>query len=302
MAAEHNTNRDLHFKVSFMYLVMFILEFFDIDEEIVEILPTEEITIKTGKKVNLFHDFNDMKLLTRSGKILLFEFKKYNVLTADLKQLYGYWSRLSCKYEQEIIPFLITISKKGSINFYKNKVLKFFPPIFRTKLHNQEKYLNMIRDKLNNNKHLTLKESAFLSIAPLFEVGCDEGELVEEICHYIKNKKEYINSKVYEGLIIGMYLNIIEYVDEDKQENLMEMIDLMSTLTGEFGKIRQEGKAEGMAEGILEGKAEGKAEGIAEGKVKGAREVIIPLLEVYSIEALSPIINKSISEIREILK
>ena len=215
-----------------------------------------------------------MKLLTRSGKILLFEFKKYNVLTADLKQLYEYWSRLSCKYEQEIIPFLITISKKGSISFYKNKVLKFFPPIFRTKLHNQEKYLNMIRDKLNNNKHLTLKESAFLSIAPIFEVGCDEGELVEEICHYIKNKKEYINSKVYEGLIIGMYLNIIEYVDEDKQENLMEMIDLMPTLTGEFGKIRQESK------------------------VECAKKIIVPLLKVYSMEELSGILDMSVSEIR----
>ena len=298
MAAEHNTNRDLHFKVSFMYLVMFILEFFDIDEEIVEILPTEEITIKAGKKVSLFHDFNDMKLLTRSGKILLFEFKKYNVLTADLKQLYEYWSRLSCKYEQEIIPFLITISKKGSINFYKNKILKFFPPIFRTKLHNQEKYLNMIRDKLNNNKHLTLKESAFLSIAPIFEVGCDEGELVEEICHYIKNKKEYINSKVYEGLIIGMYLNIIEYVDEDKQENLMEMIDLMPTLTGEFGKIRQDARDEGLTQGLNQG----LTQGLTQGRVEGAKKIIVPLLEVHSIEELSGILDMSVSEIREILK
>ena len=60
----------------------------------------------------------------------------------------------------------------------------------------------------------------------------------------------------------------------------------MSEIMGVFGKIRQEGKAEGMAEG----------------KVKGAREVIIPLLEVYSMEELSGILDMSVFEIREILK
>ena len=52
----------------------------------------------------------------------------------------------------------------------------------------------------------------------------------------------------------------------------------MSEIIGVFGKIRQEGK------------------------VEGAREVIVPLLEFYSIEELSPIINMSVFEIREILK
>ena len=52
----------------------------------------------------------------------------------------------------------------------------------------------------------------------------------------------------------------------------------MSEIIGVFGKIRQEGK------------------------VEGAKKIIIPLLEFYSIEELSLLINKSVFEIREILK
>ena len=56
----------------------------------------------------------------------------------------------------------------------------------------------------------------------------------------------------------------------------------MSEIIGVFGKIRQESKAEGM--------------------VEGARKIIIPLLEVYSMEELSGILDMSVFEIREILK
>ena len=56
----------------------------------------------------------------------------------------------------------------------------------------------------------------------------------------------------------------------------------MSEIIGVFGKIRPDGKAEG--------------------KVEGARGVIVPLLEVYSMEELSGILDMSVFEIREILK
>ena len=39
-----------------------------------------------------------------------------------------------------------------------------------------------------------------------------------------------------------MYLNIIEYIDEEKQEELMEMIGVSEKVEGELAKIKNEGK------------------------------------------------------------
>ena len=64
----------------------------------------------------------------------------------------------------------------------------------------------------------------------------------------------------------------------------------MSVIIGVFGKIRQDARDEGFNQGFNQR------------IVEGAREVIIPLLEFYSIEELSPLINKSVFEIGEILK
>ena len=64
----------------------------------------------------------------------------------------------------------------------------------------------------------------------------------------------------------------------------------MSEIMGVFGKIRQEAREEGFKQGFNQG------------RVEGARKIIIPFLEFYSIEELSPIINMSVFEIREILK
>lgn len=41
-----------------------------------------------------------------------------------------------------------------------------------------------------------------------------------------------------------MYLNIIEYVESDKQEGLLEMINMAQTYQGVIAQIKNEGKDE----------------------------------------------------------
>ena len=73
-----------------------------IDEEITEILSTEEITFEKLPKIKLFDNFLDFQVLTKSGKIMIFEFKKGPLRKSDLKQSYEYFCRIHCKKKSDV--------------------------------------------------------------------------------------------------------------------------------------------------------------------------------------------------------
>ena len=86
MSIETAKNRDIFVKFCFMYFLTHILKVLGIDEEIEEILPSEEITFKKIGKQRVFDNFLDFQVLTKSGKILIFEVKKNPLTKKDLKQ------------------------------------------------------------------------------------------------------------------------------------------------------------------------------------------------------------------------
>ena len=67
--------------------------------------------------------------------------------------------------------------------------------------------------------------SAFIQEAFLEEHPLQE-EITEEICISIKNKKHCIPSAILDEITLAMYLNIIEYVEIEKQENTVTELDL----------------------------------------------------------------------------
>ena len=79
----------------------------------------------------------------------------------------------------------------------------------------------------------------------LFETGVDEDVLVETFYEYIKYKSECIQSKMLNEITIATYLNILEYIDVEKQEELMEMIGMSEKCEGIVAQIKNEGKREG---------------------------------------------------------
>ena len=98
MSIETTKNRDIFVKFCFMYFLVHILKVLGIDEEIEDILPTELITMNKNGKLRIFDDLNDFRVLTKSGKIIIFEFKKNILRKNDLKQVYNYYKHTYCKY------------------------------------------------------------------------------------------------------------------------------------------------------------------------------------------------------------
>ena len=76
MSIETQKNRDLFLKIYFINFLKNMLTVMGIDEEIEDILPTELISMNRKGKLKIFDQMNDFKVTTKSGKIIIFEFKK----------------------------------------------------------------------------------------------------------------------------------------------------------------------------------------------------------------------------------
>lgn len=57
MTIETGKNRDMFLKFCFMYFLNHVLVVLGIDEEIIDMLPTEKITYKKTGKVKIFDNF-----------------------------------------------------------------------------------------------------------------------------------------------------------------------------------------------------------------------------------------------------
>ena len=286
LSIEDQKNRDLFLKICFMYFLIHILNVLDIKEEIDDVLPTELVSMNNDGEFKIFDDLHDFRVITKSGLIIIFEFKKNMIRTDDLKQVYNYFKRLDCKCENDIIAIIIVISKEGRIKAYDIHDVTYHPRIIKTKKINKQQDLKIIRNKLKDNIILTSMECSLLITFPLFDLEETEAEIVEEMCYYIKYKNHCIPDDLLDGIILGMYLNILEYVDIDKQDELKEMIDVVT-------------KSEGVIAGLIN---KGKEQGIEQGIEQGEKNIILDLLKVYTIEEISSIINKDEAEIRKIIE
>ena len=283
MAIETIKNRDLFIKLSCMYFLNHILKILGINEEIIEIKPTEYITMDNKGKMKIFDNILDFVAITKSGTIIIFEFKKHVLRKKDFKQTYEYYRRVYCKEKREIKTIIITISKGGKLTEYRHFDVTFHPKIIKTKSINQQKSLKVIRNKFINNIKLTSFECSLLIALPLFELDESEASIVREMCRMIKIKRNCIPSEELDGMVMGMYLNILEYIEaEEEQEKLKEMIDLAATQEGIVGFIKQQGLDEGFE--------------------NGKRKIISDLLSHHSIEEVARRLDMSEGEIIKILQ
>lgn len=213
---------------------------------------------------------------------MIFEFKKNALRTDDLKQVYNYYMQVYCKDKQDLILIMIVISNKGKIREFTHFNLTFHPDIIQTKKIDKRKDLKLILDKFDINEKLTLRESSLLVALPLFETGVSEDILVETFCKYLKDKSDCIPEEILDEITVAMYLNIVEYVDVEKQDELMEMIDMTGKCEGFIAQIRNESRNDGITE--------------------GEKGIIEALLETFSIDAVARFTHKDKNEILKILK
>ena len=88
--------------------------------------------------MRIFDDLNDFRVLTKSGKIIIFEFKKNILRKNDLKQVYNYYKHTYCKEKTDVIAIIIVISKEGKIKEYQELDITYHPRIIKTKTINKQ--------------------------------------------------------------------------------------------------------------------------------------------------------------------
>lgn len=174
----------------------------------------------------------DFKAVTKSGKIIIFEFKKNILRTGDIKQSFEYYTREFCKNGEDVELIMIVLSEGGRIKEYTKLNLTFHPTIIKTKKINKQENLNQIKNKFDNNEMLTIQECSLLIALPLFDVNMGESDIVRKTCYYINSKKHCIPEDMLEKVVIGSYLNIVEYIDENEQDQLMELIGMAKRVKG----------------------------------------------------------------------
>ena len=272
---------DFDFKILFMFFIAHMFEVLGIDEEVDEILFSESLTLKHGKLLDIFHHIMDLPVLTKSNKIYLFEFKRGSLRKEDFKQLYTYFKNLECREEREVIPVLLTIPKEGNINNYSTPYVTFHPPVMRTKNIDIRKDLLTIRNKFSTNQMLTEKETSVIVGLPLFDSGEDEGELIEEFCHYIVNNKENFPEDLRKYVIMGLFLGIVGYVDENKHEELMELMNVTTVYKGAVREIEKRGEKRG--------------------ERRGERRIISRLLKRFTYPQIANALEMDEVEVRQIM-
>lgn len=228
------------------------------------------IGFKNLKKPKIFNNFLDFAAVTKSGKIILFEFKKNALRTKDLEQSFDYFKHFYCKNKGHVDFIIITISDKGNISTYDNRPLMFYPLIIKTKMIDKQKDLSTLRDKLKHNTELDSYDCSLMISLPLFKIEESEAKITEEMCKCIKKKRNCIPADELDAVVLAMYLNIVEYIDDDRQEELMEMIGLSEKIEGIIAQIRNDARNDG------------KKEGMEKGMEKGGNNVINRLIDDFS--------------------
>ena len=289
MVIENRKNRDLFIRLCFIHFLNHILKVLGIDEEIEDTLSTEYISVEKKDRIKILDSLLDFAAITKSGKIIIFEFKKNTLRKKDLKQVYDYYRQVYCKEKTDVIAIVIVISKYGKIKDFTELDITFHPKIIKTKLINKQKDLKLIRQKFKDNIVLTSMECSLLIALPLFDLKESEAEIVEEICRYIKFKKNCIPKDLIEEISLAMYFNIVEYIPKDKQKELFEMINMTDIKSkGDFAKMKQEEMKKGMEKGIKKGMK------------KGIEKTIPKLLEIMTPQEISKEYNIDIKKVQKI--
>lgn len=286
MSVEDVRNRDLFLKYCFMVFITHILSILGIDEEVLDVMPTEQISFQPGVIPKIFNIFLDFKILTKSGKILIFEFKKDAIKTSYLEQTLKYYKNEYCKSNNNVQLIIISLSKGGKIKQYTHYDITFHPRIIKTKEINKEKDLSRIRYKFKNNQMLTRLETSLLVTLPLFETGESERDITYETCKYIQNQPECIPENLTNEITAAMYFNIIEYIEPENQEQLMEDMGMEEKYEGTFTLLRKEERNIGKKEG----------------KIEGWGECANRLLETHTFEEVSNLLQINPTELSNILK
>lgn len=261
-------NKDTRIKIELHNHGNMLLRHIGIDDEIKEIEPQEMTTLE-GKNLKL-----DFRAKLKSGKRLDVEGESNVVRDPALEKSLEYLIELYCQTREDVISIIMVLAEGNNKKIFDKKdCITFKPYLLEIKKCDGEKYLNICKKKIEDNKSFTEDECGIIDLIPEMKFNRNMGDVVEELCYVIKDGK--IPKENRRELTTIINLSIDYYItDKEKREKLTEMLKMDDAFIPEYNRI--------IRESIKEGREEGREEGIVKGEKNGKLDNIENILKEIS--------------------
>ena len=235
-------DKDNRIKIGLINYGNALLSIEGIEEEIEEI---DEISLERNN-VKL-----DFRAKLKSGKILVVKCEKNKIEKETLEKILKYSKEIYYKTRKDVITIIISLFRgKNEYRLNCGYCLKFEPHIFPIKQYDGEGDLEKYKNKVQKEIAFTEGDYNWLISIPEMYFEREISEVVEELCHIIKDG--IIPEKYRRKMKTVINLSIDYYIDdEEKKEELKNMLKMDDAFLSEYNILIRDVKNEGIKEGEL---------------------------------------------------
>ena len=218
-----------------------LLRHIRIDEEIEEI----DTFVFMGKNSKL-----TFRAKLKSGKILEVKCEREPVGKETLEKLLKNSKELHCQKRKEIITVIFALSKGENKDTLKcDDGLIFNPFLIEIGKFDSEKLLEEYKHKVKKRIPMDQEDCEIINLMPEMHFDRKISDVLEELCYIIKDGRNY--NKYKRELITSINLSIDYHViDEEKKEELKNILKKYDPLIPEYNRIIRDTKKEGKLNSI----------------------------------------------------
>ena len=200
------------------------LKFLRIDSEVDQFLSTEIISIDNRSK------FVDMLIQTVDDLLIHIEFHSGDIRKSTLYRNNAYSADLANITKKDVISVIISLGEKDkSVLELKMENIHYTPNCKFLREYDGDEILNMLRDKLNNNKKITGEDLFFLVFLPFTSHKRSDKEMAEEMFELTNivplTEKQKTDIKKCQKIILEIYFEN----DDEKMRELDRVINMECT-------------------------------------------------------------------------
>lgn len=257
----------------------------EIEEEIVEVLPTEY-----QYKFNTYH--LDYLCKTSDGVLRNIEFQSTKISKEDIKRFMTYgivvnFEKYAC-VETLIIATYPT--KNKTYNYRINKDTIYKVRLISLKNFDGDSRLERIENKIKNKEKITKEDVHDIVLLPLMNsIHSPQDILVKTI--YLANK--CITSKKCLLHIKSLQPLLVAKLFKDDEKEMKRLFDVIDMRIRYFEEKIEEGIKQGIEQGLEQGKTQGKEEQLF--------EVYKNLSEKFTLDEIAELLKKDKKELQAII-
>ena len=281
-------------KISFSVYGDDFLKYFGEYRKIIAELGTEIHTLYGS------HRRLDRLVLVDDDTLQNWEFEFKNISKDTLTRFWEYNNLKSAEIGKITDSFIISFADPALCDekVEIGQSIVFAPIIKYLQLMDLPKKLNIIENKVNNGKKITIEDELTLIFVALSVKDNYKGDMVERVCNVLE-QINYINN--YRRIVIDSLISfqIENFIKSKKvQKELYEVVDMQMSVEELFIQTEREYEFDsGFNKGVKEGKKEGKKEGRDEIK----EEIILNMLnDSVDDESIQKFTNCSAEDLNKI--